>query len=179
MDYVRGRKDMPYLYGRTKEETVQNMLKEIECAVYYNFWDEGDESQDMTTWTIKENVPHLEGVSPRLREILQLWNGIPCEKRLTIYNYGRSDLQIYCDDGCDNCDDSSFEISREEKLELLYLMVDLNVHNNNGWKLDGSHFYEPEKYPPRYPVPAYCPQYYQEDGVAQRKRKREDTDMEI
>ena len=172
---------MPYLYGMTKEETARNMFQELKQAVYYNFWDETYNELCKTDWTIVENIPNLAAVSPRLREILEMWNRIPCKKRLTICGDNSQNLQIYFDEDCEDPSfelDPSFDISEEEILELLYIMIDYDVHNNNGWKLDGSNFYEPEKYPPRYPLPVYALVQHQEGSSksVSRKRRREDTD---
>jgi len=147
---IRQKNEMPNLYGETKKETAFNMNVELKTSLHQNFWDEGDDEISKTTWTVKKSIPDLSVLPLRLQIILAGWNLYPGQKRLTISYDNRQDLHMYNDECNDLFDDQFYKISDEERLQLLEVMVDLDVHNNNGWKLNGSHYYEPEKYPPRY-----------------------------
>lgn len=181
-DYVRGRNDAPYLFGSTQIETARKMLRELTRSQHFNYWDESDTEMSNTHWLINENISSLENfslhLSPLILEIIERWNQLEDPKRLTVCYYDRRGEELYVQfyyDGekqIPDCD-LTFPISEEETIQMLYVMIHHNVHNSNGWKLDGSHFYEPEKYPPTYPLPDYLSA---SRGEFPRKRRRDQND---
>lgn len=148
---VRGRDFVSNLYGNTKQETAQNMIREMETTLYYSYDDRRDNRRYSITWLIDTNISNFEGVSPHLREIIALWNSFPCKKSLELLHHeGLDYLEFQLRNPLRG---ELFEITEEEKLEMLCLMIDYGVYNSNGWRLDGSHRFH--DHPAQYTPPNY------------------------
>jgi len=154
MKIIRKRYDPPNLYGKTKKDTARRMNNELKYSLHESFWDEeGDGTKYKSNWDINKSIPDLTVLPLRLQLILASWNQYPYRKELTLWYNNQNDLHLYDLSGKKLLGDSSHKINDEERLALLEVMIDLDVHNSNGWKLDGSNYHQPEKYPPKYSEP--------------------------
>jgi len=149
---------IPNLNGETPRATAKNMVEHI-SHLYQNIWDKGDDDYLYGTWEISnKNVPQSSIAkisSPRLRDMIILYNCHDGEKRMMIWHDNGEDLHFYCDEHPSDCKSCCLNgymdaiITPEEKIELLEAMIPCNPMNHNGWLLDGSN---PD-----------CPEY--DDGV--------------
>jgi len=149
---IRKRDYIPNLFGATKKETVSKMLEDIENNTYYDFADRDCNDKIRVFWHIDKSISGFDlGKLPlRLRVILATWNQYPFQKQLTILS---EELHLeYLSEELD-LEDGFYGISKEEKMTLLKLMIDYEVYNSNGFKLDGSNIHDLEGYPPQYESP--------------------------
>lgn len=142
---IRERYERLNFYGRTRQETVSNLIRESNIALYMNYWDEKDSTPRETFWQITKSLcpEHISKFSPRLQHLLNDWNSIKEGKRLVICHNHQQNLHFYIEGDEEGIEKKqSYKITGKEERKLLGIMINYDLHNSNGWLLNGSHRYD-------------------------------------